>query len=128
LIRPDWDAFWKRVVEDHSAEDVAKDLGILPCEVDLAVSRVMRWFREEDQDGVPGRILLLRGLLELIQLKFEDRTFKAFWMVAAEGRSALAVADKLGMTVAAVHTAKCKVLKRLKEELEALELLSRNSR
>jgi DNA-directed RNA polymerase specialized sigma24 family protein len=120
LIRPDWDAFWRCAVEERSAEDAAKELGISPCAVETAVSKVLKCLREEDEDGVPGRVLLLRGLLELIQLEFEDKTFKAFWRVAAHGCPAKEVAEELGMKVGAVHTAKCRVLKRLREEFEAL--------
>jgi DNA-directed RNA polymerase specialized sigma24 family protein len=121
LIRPDWDAFWKCAVEERSAEDVSKELRISPCEVETAVSKVLRCLREEDEDGVPGRVLLLRGLLELIQLDFEHTTFRAFWLVAVDGRSAEEVKEELRMrTVGAVHTAKCRVLKRLREEFKAL--------
>jgi DNA-directed RNA polymerase specialized sigma24 family protein len=120
LIRPDWDAFWKCAVEERSAEDVAKELGISPCAVETAVAKVLKCLREEDGDGVPGRVLLLRGLVELIQLDFEHRTLQAFWRVAADGCSAGEVAEELGMKVGAVHTAKSRVLKRLREEFKAL--------
>jgi DNA-directed RNA polymerase specialized sigma24 family protein len=121
LIRPDWEVFWQCAVEARSAEDVANELGISPCEVETAVSRVWKCLREEDEDGVPGRVLLLRGLLELIQLDFEPDTFQAFWRVAVDGCSAEEVAGELGMkNVGAVYTAKCRVRKRLREELKAL--------
>jgi RNA polymerase sigma-70 factor (ECF subfamily) len=122
-IRPDWYAFWQHVVEERSVEELAKELDIQPCAVETAVSRVLMHLHEVAQDGVPVRVLLLRRLLDLIRREFEDRTFQAFWMVAAEGRSAQAVADLLGMPVGAVHTYKCRVRKRLRQELEALELL-----
>jgi DNA-directed RNA polymerase specialized sigma24 family protein len=122
LIRPDWDAFWKCAVEGRSAEDVAKGLGISPRAVETAVSMVRKCLREEDEDGVPGRVLLLRGLVAQIQRDavFEDRTFQAFWRVAVDGRSAEEVAEELGMKVGAVYTAKSRVLNRLREEFEAL--------
>jgi RNA polymerase sigma-70 factor (ECF subfamily) len=120
LIRPDWDVFWKCAVEDRSAEDVANELGISPCEVETAVSKVWKCLREEDEDGVPGRVLLLRGLLDLIRPEFEPTTFQAFLRVTADGCSANEVAGELGKNVGAVHTAKCRVLKRLREKLKAL--------
>jgi DNA-directed RNA polymerase specialized sigma24 family protein len=76
-----------------------------------------------DPEPVPERVLLLRRLLERIRLKFEDRTFDAFWGVAAVGRTAEDMAEELGMSVPAVHTAKSKVLTCLKQELKALGLL-----
>jgi RNA polymerase sigma-70 factor (ECF subfamily) len=73
-----------------------------------------------DPEATSDEIILLRSLLELIRLEFECRTWKAFWMVAAEQRPAKDVAGELGLSVPAVHTAKCRVLKRLREEAEAL--------
>ena len=83
--------------------------------------------RSSEQD-LPGssseRVLLGRRLLELIHLEFGDRTIKAFWMFAVEGRRAEHVAEELGFkTVGAVYTAKSKVWKRLKQELKAQGLL-----
>jgi RNA polymerase sigma factor (sigma-70 family) len=125
-IRPDWYAFWQQVVEERSVEEVAKELGIQPDAVATAVTRVSRHLREVALDGVPVRILLLRRLIDLIRLEFEDRTFQAFWMVAAEERSAQAVADLLDMPVSTVHGYKARVLNKLKQELKALELLLPN--
>jgi RNA polymerase sigma-70 factor (ECF subfamily) len=73
-----------------------------------------------DTDDVPARVLLLRRLLDLVRPEFESRTWEAFWRVAAERRSAMDVAQELDMSAPAVHTAKSRVLKRLREEAEAL--------
>jgi DNA-directed RNA polymerase specialized sigma24 family protein len=123
LIRSDWGAFWKRYVEKRSAEEVANELGIKSHEVGRAVSRVLKCLRQEDEDGDPVGVLLLRGLLQLIQLDYEDRTFQAFSMVAVGGYSTQAAAVVLGMTDDAVYTAKWKVMKRLKKEFRELGLL-----
>jgi RNA polymerase sigma-70 factor (ECF subfamily) len=77
---------------------------------------------EVAEDGVPVRLLLLRRLLELIRPDFKPCTWDAFWETAAKGRPAKDVAKDLGMRVGAVHTAKSRVLKRLREEAETLEL------
>lgn len=60
---------------------------------------------------------LYRRALKLIQDEFEERTWKAFWAVAIDGRSPADVADELGMSVNAVYIAKTRVLRRLREEL-----------
>jgi len=52
----------------------------------------------------------------LIQAEFEERTWRAFWRVAVDGRRAGDVAVELGMTPGAVYIAKSRVLKRLREE------------
>jgi RNA polymerase sigma-70 factor (ECF subfamily) len=77
-----------------------------------------------DSDGVSEGTLLLHRLVELVRIEFEDRTWEAFWRAAAEGRSARDVAEELGMSAAAVYTAKSRVLKRLREEAKALGLYS----
>jgi RNA polymerase sigma-70 factor, ECF subfamily len=83
--------------------------------------------REEPSDPEPvsDRVVILRQLLVRIHHndKFEDGTIQAFWGVAVNGRPAKDVAEELGMTVPAVHTAKAKVLKWLKEKFKALGLL-----
>ncbi len=62
-----------------------------------------------------------RGLfapaLESIRAEFEDRTWRAFWLTAAEGRPPADVAAELGMSPGAVRVAKSRVLRRLREEL-----------
>ena len=60
---------------------------------------------------------LLQRSLELIRAEFEERTWRAFLLVAVEGRSPADVAEELGMTVQAVYQAKYRVLKRVREEL-----------
>lgn len=61
-----------------------------------------------------------RGL-ELVRAEFEERTWQAFWRVTVDSRSPADVAQELGMTVAAVHQAKYRVLRRLRQQLGDLE-------
>jgi RNA polymerase sigma-70 factor (ECF subfamily) len=66
-----------------------------------------------------AREVYRRSIL-LIQAEFEERTWRAFWRVAVDGRRAGDVAAELGMTPGAVYIAKSRVLKRLREEFEEL--------
>jgi RNA polymerase sigma-70 factor (ECF subfamily) len=66
-----------------------------------------------------ARRMQLHRLLDLISSEFKPRTLDAFRGVAIEGRSTKDVAKELDMSVPAVHTAKSKVLKRLREEAAA---------
>jgi RNA polymerase sigma-70 factor (ECF subfamily) len=59
--------------------------------------------------------------MELIAGEFEPRTWGMFWDVTVKGREAKDVAAELGVTPATVRVAKCRVLQRLREELEGLE-------
>ena len=62
--------------------------------------------------------LLSHGALALIRGEFEERTWEGFWLVAAEGRVPADVADRLGITLAAVYKAKSRVLCRLRQQLD----------
>lgn len=64
---------------------------------------------------------LWRRGLELVRAEFEDRSWRAFWRVAVDGRSPAEVADELGMTLHAVYKAKSRILRRLRQELSDLE-------
>jgi RNA polymerase sigma-70 factor (ECF subfamily) len=55
--------------------------------------------------------------LELMRAEFEPATWRAFWEVAANGRRAADVGAELGLSANAVHIAKSRVLRRLREEL-----------
>jgi RNA polymerase sigma-70 factor (ECF subfamily) len=68
----------------------------------------------EYRDYVVGRVL------RLIQNEFQESTWRAFWENVAEDRPAAEVADRLGMTVAAVYAAKARVLRRLRQEVHLL--------
>lgn len=61
--------------------------------------------------GVIGRAL------ELIRRKFQERTWRAFWLTAVEDRALKEVAIELGMSPGAIRVAKSRVLRRLREEL-----------
>jgi len=63
---------------------------------------------------------LIHRAMELIKTEFEENTWRAFWRTAIDEQTAPNVADELQMTSAAVRQAKCRVLRRLKQELEDL--------
>lgn len=62
------------------------------------------------------RGLALRALA-LIETDFETSTWRAFYRTTVDGIAPKAVAEELGLSVAAVYKAKSRVLQRLREEL-----------
>ena len=68
------------------------------------------------------RAWLTARALHLMQAHFEPRVWQACWLTAAEGRPATEVATQLGMTVGAVYTARCRVLARLRQELDGFDI------
>jgi RNA polymerase sigma-70 factor (ECF subfamily) len=67
-----------------------------------------------EMDGLYGRAL------DLVRKEFEDRTWRAFWQTAIEGRSPVDVGAEEGVSPAAIRMAKSRVLRRLKEEFADL--------
>lgn len=63
--------------------------------------------------------LMARALM-IMQQDFEPHVWRACWLTAAEGRPAAEVAAELHMTVGAVYAARCRVLARLRRELDGL--------
>lgn len=82
----------------------------------------------EDSDEVhyhQVRSELAQRALTLMQQDFEERTWQAFWKTAVEHKTAPQAAEELRMSVAAVYMAKSRVLRRLREELDGLDLIER---
>ncbi len=63
------------------------------------------------------RQYLVARAMDIMQAEFEPKTWRACWEHVVSGRSAAEVAAELGLTVGAVYVAKCRVIKRLREEL-----------
>ncbi len=63
---------------------------------------------------------LVQQALQLMREHFQEQTWLACWDMVVEGQSAIEVAAKHGMTVAAVQGAKFRVLKRLQQELRGM--------
>jgi RNA polymerase sigma-70 factor (ECF subfamily) len=72
---------------------------------------------DSTSDPVKPDAVLVHRALALIQLEFEERTWKAFWRSAIDGQAAGDIAKELGMTARAVRQAKYRVLRRLRQEL-----------
>jgi RNA polymerase sigma-70 factor (ECF subfamily) len=63
---------------------------------------------------------LVGQALRIMQAEFEPTTWKACWEYVGQDRPAAEVAAELGVSVAVVYSAKCRVLRRLRRELEGL--------
>ena len=79
-----------------------------------------------DRDPVAGfaeaeyREQLVRRALQIMQAEFEPTTWKACWEVVVASRPAAEVAAELGVSVDVVYSAKSRVLRRLRKELDGL--------
>ena len=59
---------------------------------------------------------------EQVRGHFQDNTWQAFWQTAVENRPSREVAEHLGLSVGAVYIAKSRVLARLREQVQLLQL------
>jgi RNA polymerase sigma-70 factor (ECF subfamily) len=69
-------------------------------------------------EEVEYRRHMARQALRLMQRDFQPATWTACWETKVTGRPAAEVAAELGLSVAAVHAATSRVLRRLRQELE----------
>jgi RNA polymerase sigma-70 factor (ECF subfamily) len=72
-----------------------------------------------DETGVEEHRLLHRAL-DSLRPEFEERTWRAFWRMTVDGLTAAEVGQELSLTANAVHQAKFRVLRRLREEMAEL--------
>jgi RNA polymerase sigma-70 factor (ECF subfamily) len=66
------------------------------------------------------RDFLVARALRLMQADFQPTTWKACWEHGVCGRPAQEVAAELGISESSVYVAKCRVLRRLRKELDGL--------
>lgn len=79
--------------------------------------------QQEPAESEAFHSAIARRAVLMMQTEFEDSTWRAFWMTAIEQCPTQVVADELGISVAAVYMAKSRVLRRLREEFEGLEVI-----
>lgn len=75
---------------------------------------------EEPHWPSDDRQFLVRRALELMRSDFAPATWQACWELTVGDRPAAEVGRMLDMTEGAVYAAKCRVLRRLRQELEGL--------
>jgi RNA polymerase sigma-70 factor (ECF subfamily) len=115
---------WLRTITRHKVADHFRKRSIQPQATGgtSAFQQISRVPAPADSDSEPAadavahRELIQRGL-ELIRGEFAPHTWQAFWQMAVENRSAAEIAQQLSMSAGAVRVAKCRVLRRLREEL-----------
>jgi RNA polymerase sigma-70 factor, ECF subfamily len=73
-----------------------------------------------EEEPASERAILVRRALELLRPEVQPRTWEAVWRVTVEGQAPAEVAAALGMTAGAVHTAKSRLLARLRALLTDL--------
>ena len=119
---------WLRVIVRNKVNDHYRRLGREPGG-EGGTEAQARFARLPDEEsaseasvvaGAPERLLFHR-CCDLVRAEFHDRTWRAFWATAVDGRAAADVAAELAMTPVAVRVSKSRVLQRLREVLGDLD-------
>jgi RNA polymerase sigma-70 factor (ECF subfamily) len=74
----------------------------------------LRWNEEYERH-------LFARAVEAVRGRFGDAVWQAFWRTAVEGKEVDAVAAELGLSLASVYTAKCRVLAALRDQVQQLQ-------
>jgi RNA polymerase sigma-70 factor, ECF subfamily len=74
----------------------------------------------DELDEIEYRRYLINRMMELMRKEIDNKSWQACWLVACQGRSVSEVAAELGITPNAVYIARCRVIKRIREELKGL--------
>lgn len=117
---------WLRVILRNKVHDHFRRLGREPggeggTEAQQRFDRLTGPEPADEEVEEAAEHLLFRRCCDLIRAEFQDRTWRAFWGTAVEGRPAGEVGAELGMTAVAVRVAKSRVLQRLREALGDLD-------
>ena len=110
---------WLRTVLLNKWRDVCRQHAARPDHTDGRTLEAAS-ASDEDWEEREDRQRLVARALDLIRADFQPHTWQAFWESFTSGRDATAVAADLGVRVAVVYSAKCRVLRRLRQELEGL--------
>jgi RNA polymerase sigma-70 factor, ECF subfamily len=106
---------WLRMVTRNKWIDMHRRRRLLP-QADAAILQELP-APAEDFWEVDFRRYLVKRALDLMQADFQPATWRACWDVVALKRPAAEVALDLGLSIAAVRAACCRVLARLRAEL-----------
>jgi RNA polymerase sigma-70 factor, ECF subfamily len=71
----------------------------------------------EDDDDPKLVHDLFHTVMEMVRNEFEERTWLAFWRTVIDGQRPVDVAAELNVSPAAVRMAKCRVVRRVREQL-----------
>jgi RNA polymerase sigma-70 factor (ECF subfamily) len=114
---------WLRIITTNKVRDYWRKLHDTPVATGGTTAHQLIQSAPEpessEETGVEHHDLLHRAL-ELIRPEFEERTWNAFWRLIVDGRPAADVGRECGLTANAVHQARFRVLRRLREELDGI--------
>ena len=114
---------WLWTITRNKVHDLARRRTPMPLGGSAAqrqLSQVPEDLPGDDPTNSNTTTTIAHRAVQLVQGEFESQTWEAFRRVTMEGQRPVDVANDLGMTLGAVCTAKWRVLKRLRAEMQDL--------
>jgi RNA polymerase sigma-70 factor (ECF subfamily) len=112
---------WLRTITLNKWRDRCRRLAARPSEMTgNDPPEVVQLESDTSFSEIEYRQHLVFRALELMQTEFQPTTWKACWEFVVAGRAAAEVARQLGISENAVHLAKGRVLRRLRQGLQGL--------
>jgi RNA polymerase sigma-70 factor (ECF subfamily) len=110
---------WMRTALINRWRDLCRRRAVRPGLVDEQQLEAVPALDSPGQDQEDYEQLVALAL-ELIRPEFQPRTWQAFHEFFIAGQEAGSVAQRLGVSVGVVYGAKCRILRRLREELDGM--------
>lgn len=99
----------RRAAENGERSATSEPIELLP-----APEETDEWDREYEKR-------VFAWAAERVRHAVDEKTWKAFWLTAIDGKPGRVAAELLGMSVGAVYVAKSRILARLQREVEQIE-------
>jgi RNA polymerase sigma-70 factor (ECF subfamily) len=111
---------WLRTITVNKASDFHRRNALRPSSGHENTIQYVAAAHEDVFEDAEYRNFLIGRALEVMRGEFRESTWQAAWKQIVDGRKAAEVAEELGISNNAVHVAKCRVVRRLREELDGL--------
>ena len=112
-------------VNDHFRTKPLQPLGACGTAAGISLHELpdRAWEEVDGESDSRLRSHLAQRAVALMKSDFAPKTWHAFWLSAIDGQPASQVSEELGMSTTSVYVAKSRVLRRLREEFDGLDLL-----
>jgi len=117
VVRNTVRSYWRELARRPGSIGLGESSGFDGLEQEAQVPGAIDNLAEELDDRVSAELSALWFASARVSTRVSPDTWRAFWRTAFERAPAAEVARELGKSVAAIHVAKCRVIKMLRTEM-----------
>ncbi len=112
---------WLAQITRNKIGDWFRTHSKLPKVTGVNDAQLENWYNhQDDESSVAEDRTLVQRAIDIIRSDFNETTWRCFYAMVVENRSAPDIADEFSMAPKAVRQAKYRVLRRLREEFDGL--------